>query len=155
MAQPAPWYNDSGIFEGMLAPRTPNWNVSAPYHHWLVRSQPPMTDEQMEHSDALFQARWLALLSVNDMIEGLVQAVTQLGEIDSTFFMFTSDQSTRTQSTPQLGSRDVSDRSCVVTVAFSSVSSECPRVNGTHTSTTSGFQWSLLGQGSKLAASSN
>ena len=91
-----------------------------------------MTDEQMEHSDALFQARWLALLSVNDMIEGLVQAVTQLGEIDSTFCMFTSDHT-----------------------AFSLVSSKCRRVNGTHTSTTSGFQWSLLGQGSKLAASSN
>jgi hypothetical protein len=39
MAQPAPWYNQSSLFEGIKAPRTPNWNLSAPDHHWLVRTQ--------------------------------------------------------------------------------------------------------------------
>jgi hypothetical protein len=53
--------------------------------------QPPMTDEQQEHSDALYRARWLSLLSVDDMVEGLVDTVTKLGELQSTFFMFTSD----------------------------------------------------------------
>jgi N-acetylglucosamine-6-sulfatase len=91
IAQPSPWYNGSAIFEGRTAPRTPNWNASAPDHHWLVRTQPPMTDEQRDRSDTLFRARWLSLLSVDDMVEGLVSAVTTLDEIDSTFFLFTSD----------------------------------------------------------------
>jgi hypothetical protein len=49
-----------------------------------------MTEEQQQHSDALYRARWLALLSVDDMVEGLVDTVTKLGELQSTFFMFTS-----------------------------------------------------------------
>ena len=56
----------------------------------MVRTQPPMTEEQRQHSDELYRARWLALLSVDDMVEGLVDAVTRLGELQSTFFMFTS-----------------------------------------------------------------
>lgn len=90
MAQPAPWYNDSSLFSGIQAPRTPNWNLSAPDHHWLVRSQPAMTEEQQQHSDELYRARWLALLSVDDMVEGLVNTVSDLGELQSTFFVFTS-----------------------------------------------------------------
>ena len=89
MAQPAPWYNET--FAGVAAPRTPNWNLSAPDHHWLVRQQPPMTDEQQQHSDELYRARHQALLSVDDMVEGLVGVVTELGELQRSYFLFTSD----------------------------------------------------------------
>ena len=69
----APWYNDT--FPGLKAPRTPNWNASCPDHHWLIRQQPPMTAEQALHSDDLYRHRFQSLLSVDDMVEGLVNAV--------------------------------------------------------------------------------
>ena len=55
--------------------RTPNWNLSCPGHHWLVRQQPPMTQEQADMSDLLHVARWQALLSVDDLVEDLVHFV--------------------------------------------------------------------------------
>ena len=66
---PAPWYNET--FPGLRAPRTPNYNFSATDHHWMIAQQPPMTQEQADHSDALYRARWQALLSLDDIIEGM------------------------------------------------------------------------------------
>ena len=51
-------YNDSALFADVRAPRTPNWNISCADHHWLIRQQPPMTDEQAARSDALYRERW-------------------------------------------------------------------------------------------------
>jgi len=90
---PAPWYNDT--FKGLTAPRTPNWNASCPKHHWMIRQQPPLTQEQAERSDALYRARWQSLLSVDDMVEGVVGSVEQMGQLDSTYFIFTSDHGYR------------------------------------------------------------
>ena len=82
-------YNDS--FPGLTAPRTPNWNKSCAKHHWMIRTQPPMTDEQALHSDALYRARWQSLLSVDDMVEGVVKQVEAMGATKKTYFIFTSD----------------------------------------------------------------
>ena len=90
---PAPWYNDS--FPGVTAPRTPNWNKSCAKHHWMIRTQPPMTDEQAFHSDALYRARWQSLLSVDDMVEGVVNQVEAMGATKKTYFIFTSDHGYR------------------------------------------------------------
>lgn len=87
---PAPWYNET--FPGLKAPRTPNWNASCPDHHWMIRTQPPMTDEQAFHSDALYRARWQSLLSVDDMVEGVVGQVEAMGEIHKTYFLFSASQ---------------------------------------------------------------
>lgn len=93
VALEAPWYQHT--FPGVRAPRTPNWNMSCAEHHWLVRQQPPLTEEQAARSDALYRARWQALLSVDDMVEGVVDAVEQAGMLAQTFFIFTSDHGYR------------------------------------------------------------
>ena len=89
---PAPWYNDT--FPGLTAPRTPNWNASCPKHHWMIRTQPPMTDEQALHSDELYRARWQSLLSVDDMVEGVVAQVEAMGA-HKTYYIFSSDHGYR------------------------------------------------------------
>lgn len=91
LALPAPWYDDPTIFAGLRAPRTPNWNASCLDHHWLVRQQPPLTEEQAERSDALYRHRHLALLSVDDLVEDVVAELEALGAADNTYFIFTSD----------------------------------------------------------------
>ena len=80
VALSAPWYQDH--FAGIQAPRTPNWNASCPDHHWMVRQQPPLTTEQAIHADQLYRSRWQALLSVDDMVEGVVAAVEATQMLD-------------------------------------------------------------------------
>ena len=84
----APWYEDA--FPGLQAPRTPNWNASCPDHHWMIRTQPPMTEEQAMHSDDLYRHRFQSLLSVDDMVEGVVGAVEAMEDAKNTYFIFTS-----------------------------------------------------------------
>ena len=87
---PAPAYKHS--FDGILAPRTPNWNATGlDQHHWLVRSQPGMSVEQVMHSDEFYRARLRSLLSVDDLVEDLVRDLTILKVLDSTVIVFTSD----------------------------------------------------------------
>ena len=57
----------------------------------MIRTQPPMTDEQAFHSDALYRARWQSLLSVDDMVEGVTAQVEAMGETHKTYFVFSSD----------------------------------------------------------------
>lgn len=57
-----------------------------------------MTAEQALNSDELYRARFQSLLSVDDMVEGVVGAVEAAGETNSTFFIFTSDHVGRTDS---------------------------------------------------------
>ena len=59
-----PRYNDS--FAGVQAPRTPNYNITAVDHHWMIRTQPPLTEEQAERADELYRARLRSLLTVDD-----------------------------------------------------------------------------------------
>ncbi|KAK7242146.1 sulfuric ester hydrolase [Aureococcus anophagefferens] len=95
VAVPAPWYNSSALFAGEKPPRTPNWNASCPDHHWLVASQPPMTREQAHRSDELFRARLRSLLSVDDLVAGVVDALEASQRLDDTFVVFTSDHGFR------------------------------------------------------------
>jgi N-acetylglucosamine-6-sulfatase len=55
----------------------------------MIRTQPPMTEEQANHSDNLYRHRFQSLLSVDDMVEGVVGAVEEMGEIKQTYFIFT------------------------------------------------------------------
>jgi hypothetical protein len=94
VAIPAPWHGTER-FQGTVAPRTPNWNVTCPSHHWLIRTQPHMTLEQAERSDALYRTRLASLLAVDDLIDGLVSSLDDLRVLDTTYVAFTSDHGFR------------------------------------------------------------
>jgi N-acetylglucosamine-6-sulfatase len=93
-AIPAPWYQNVSLPE-RLAPRTPSYNLSRPDHHWLVRSQPPLTDEEARMVDELYVSRLKTLLSVDDLVEELVLTLELLGVLDNTYIVFTSDNGYR------------------------------------------------------------
>ncbi|CAJ1934958.1 unnamed protein product [Cylindrotheca closterium] len=93
-AIPAPWYENCTIPE-TIAPRTPNYNHSCPDHHWLVRNQPPLTQLQGKEVDELYQSRLKTLLSVDDLVEGLVQTLQDLDLLENTYLLFTSDNGFR------------------------------------------------------------
>ena len=95
VAIPAPWHDTNRSFPWVRAPRTPNWNSSCPAHHWLIRTQPPLTAEQADRSDELYRSRLGSLLAVDDMVVEIVDVLGALEVLDHTYIAFTSDHGYR------------------------------------------------------------
>lgn len=94
MAIPAPWYQNTTLVE-QLAPRTPSYNYSGTNHHWLVRTQPPLTTLEAQKVDELYVSRLKTLLSVDDLVHDLVHELDRLEVLDNTYVIFTSDHGYR------------------------------------------------------------
>ena len=77
MAIPAPWYQNTTLSE-TNAPRTPNYNHSASDHHWVVRTQPPLTTLQAQKVDELYVSRLKTLMSV-DASSGVFTTLVRRG----------------------------------------------------------------------------
>ena len=92
-ATPAPWYADLYSTPDVIAPRTPSFGVSSHDKHWIVATQPKLTQSYIEKKiDNFYKNRMRALRSVDDVVAGLHDAVAQAGQLDRTYFIFTSDQ---------------------------------------------------------------
>ena len=85
----APWYWSE--FTGLKAPHTPNYNFSALDHHYVIRSQPPLTNAEGQEVDQLFVRRWKTLLSVDDIMRAVVPLLDSYGQLENTYFVYTSD----------------------------------------------------------------
>eukprot|EP00038_Savillea_parva_P026063 m.51112 g.51112 ORF g.51112 m.51112 type:complete len:719 (+) comp7286_c0_seq1:47-2203(+) len=88
-ATPPTWARS--YFEGVEAPRLASWNQSMPDHHWLVRSQEPLSELCAGHSDQLYRNRLQALLGVDALVGAVADTIQSLGRLDSTYFLYTSD----------------------------------------------------------------
>jgi N-acetylglucosamine-6-sulfatase len=88
-ATPAP--QDVGKFAGAQAPRTPNFNVVQSTKPAWVRSLPPMTPQVIKRVDSLYLRRIESLQAVDRGIKGLVDTLQSTGQLDNTYFVFTSD----------------------------------------------------------------
>ena len=90
---PAPQYANS--FLGRKAPRTPAFNHSKNRNsdkHWFMRfNSDPLDDNLIETIDEWFRNRWRSLLSVDDMIDNVMNKLKDIDELDNTFVLFTSD----------------------------------------------------------------
>lgn len=89
---PAPWAEHA--FDGAKAPRTANWNASSQsiqQKHWLIRQLLPIDDDTEKFIDTTYQNRLEALLSVDDHIGQIVRLLGELGKLDNTIIMYTSD----------------------------------------------------------------
>lgn len=72
--------------------RTPSWNF-APNEdkQWLLRQTQPMTPQYKIFTDLLQRRRLQTLQSVDDLVEKVYTEVKLLGELDNTYFIYTSD----------------------------------------------------------------
>jgi len=85
-ATPEPKY--AGTYAGRKAPRPVTYDAPQDIidqHHWLVRSQPPMSELQKNWTDDLFERRWETLRSVDDMVEAVWDVVSEAGQEDNTY----------------------------------------------------------------------
>lgn len=90
---PAP--KNKGMFSNVTAPRTASFNrfdkKDLP-KHWLMQTQPrKMTEETIQKVDEMFRNRWRTLVSVDTMIDKVIQALVQYKMMDDTFIILTSD----------------------------------------------------------------
>jgi len=82
----------AGLFDGLTAPHTPNWNEGdmTGKPDWL-REYPPFTDADVASIDKSFRDRLACMQAVDDMIEQIVQELTAEGRLDNTYLMLGSD----------------------------------------------------------------
>ena len=94
---PAPWHQ--AIADSMkgpdgkslTAPRSPNFNQLGVDHFDLLSTHPPLTPALVGDVDHYMRQRWGVLLSIDDLVAGLHQAVEDAGIMDHTYFLYSSD----------------------------------------------------------------
>ncbi|XP_060937624.1 glucosamine (N-acetyl)-6-sulfatase (Sanfilippo disease IIID), b [Limanda limanda] len=86
----APQYQKE--FGDVKAPRDGSFDKPGKDKHWLLR-QPinPMPDSSLTYLDNAYRKRWQTLLSVDDMVETLVNKLDSIKELDNTYIFYTSD----------------------------------------------------------------
>ncbi|XP_068430168.1 glucosamine (N-acetyl)-6-sulfatase (Sanfilippo disease IIID), b [Clinocottus analis] len=86
----APQYQKQ--FSDVKAPRDGSFNKAGKDKHWLLR-QPvsPMPDSSLNFLDSAYRKRWQTLLSLDDLVEALVQKLESIKELDNTYIFYTSD----------------------------------------------------------------
>ena len=82
-------------FSNVTAPRTAAFNrfdkTDLP-KHWLMQTQPrKMSSATIKKVDEMFRNRWRTLVSVDTMIDKVIQALIQYKMIDDTYIILTSD----------------------------------------------------------------
>ena len=85
---PAPWYMDTPL-PSERAPRTPAYNASGAGKHWVIAELDPLGEAMAEHIDAIYTQRHRALLSVDDILAGVMQELAPV--LDNTYIFYTSD----------------------------------------------------------------
>jgi arylsulfatase A-like enzyme len=89
-ATPSEWYKNAPECD-IQSPRTPSFNHSTPEFHNLVSRQPPFNDDDVKGIDKLAKKRCRSLLSVDDTYAEIHAAVAELGLLDNTYFLISSD----------------------------------------------------------------
>ncbi len=88
--EPASWYEDA--FPDVRLPDHPGMNEAdvSDKPHW-VRIQPQRTAQEMEEIEIHFRRRLQTLLSVDDLVAGVLDELERQGVLDTTYILFSSD----------------------------------------------------------------
>lgn len=89
-ATPAPWYNAT-VVPHMRAPRTPAFGAAGTGKHWVTAELPPLTSAIVDGIDAIARDRARSLLSVDDIVAAVFDALRAANALDNTHVLFTSD----------------------------------------------------------------
>jgi arylsulfatase A-like enzyme len=89
-ATPAPRYADA--FPGEKAPRPPSYNEAdvSDKPEW-IKSKPLLGRPAQNQMDNLFRRRMQTMLSVRDLVEGVIETLRSQGLLENTYVIFTSD----------------------------------------------------------------
>ncbi|TVY18334.1 Arylsulfatase [Lachnellula arida] len=79
------------LFKDYKIPRTKNFNPDQPSGGNWIAKLPQLNDTVIEYNDEFGRARLRALQSVDEMVQGVVQRLTDNGILDDTYIFYTSD----------------------------------------------------------------
>ena len=80
------------LFPDLTAPRTASFNQEdVSDKHAGIRFDPPLTEDEIGDLDWEYRSRVLGMQAVDDMIAYLLDVLQATGELDNTYFIFTSD----------------------------------------------------------------
>lgn len=92
---PALWYRDHWDASWPKhEPRAESWNCSfesRKNHHGNIATEPLITEDAAKVITGVFKNRWRTLMSVDDLISDVIEAIEDLGLSDRTYFFFSSD----------------------------------------------------------------
>src|SRR5918998_1548334 len=86
---------DADRFTDLEAPRGPSWGVSDADDPQYVRDQAPLTAEEARAADTLYRKKARSLLAIRRAIVDIVKRFEEKGQLDDTYFVFTSDNGYR------------------------------------------------------------
>lgn len=88
--QPAPRH--LSLLPGLKAPRSPSFNeADVTDKPDEIRSDPPLTEDEIKKIDKKYRDRVLTMLAVDEMIGQVVDALKVTGQLENTYILFTSD----------------------------------------------------------------
>ena len=88
---PAPWHGEKVRQWKMKTPRPPNFNRHTPDAHPTLASCPKIDDDKVPVCDQNYRDRLGALLSIDDLIAGVVETLESLRVLDDTYIIVSSD----------------------------------------------------------------
>ncbi|XP_013167378.1 PREDICTED: N-acetylglucosamine-6-sulfatase-like [Papilio xuthus] len=87
---PAPRHK--GVFANVTAHRAPNFNIATKDRHWLLSMPPsPLPDNMLSELDRVYRSRWEALLSVDELVSDVIEALDTNSLLEHTYVIYTSD----------------------------------------------------------------
>jgi N-acetylglucosamine-6-sulfatase len=86
---PAPWYMDK--FKDTKNLVTPAFNFTGTGHVDWIQDQKPVSAKESAAFDHQFADRWRTLLSVDDLVEAVVEVLAKTNLLDKTFIFYSSD----------------------------------------------------------------
>ncbi|KAI4454370.1 n-acetylglucosamine-6-sulfatase family member [Holotrichia oblita] len=86
---PAPRHK--GVFAGTEAPRPISFNFSSPDKHWLITMPPQHLPTDVSSLDKIHQSRLETLLAVDEMVDDIFKKLKEVGVLDDTYVILTSD----------------------------------------------------------------
>jgi arylsulfatase A-like enzyme len=88
---PVPAKRHAHLFEGVKVPRTANFNPDTASGASWIRRLPQQDSDNVEYNDHFYAQRLRALQSVDELVDSLVRRLEELGILDNTFVIYSSD----------------------------------------------------------------
>ncbi|KAI1272988.1 arylsulfatase-like protein [Xylaria sp. FL0933] len=88
---PVPAERYAHLFEGAKVPRSSNFNPNKASGASWIRKLPQQSPENVEYNDHFYVQRLRALQSVDEIVDSLVRRLGDLGILDNTYILYSTD----------------------------------------------------------------
>lgn len=90
-APPIPAHRHKHLFEDVVVPRTPNFNPDTPGGASWIARLPQQDQENIDYNDDWYRNRLRTLQAVDEMIESLIERLSDAGILDHTYIFYSTD----------------------------------------------------------------